>query len=241
LSIAHCLTIILSMNEREAQTALERVRAETVRAEKELAEQRAALVALESSAGERILTARLSEDPAAEDAVLAGLVAARARIDMSERALAASTTAIRKAQHGVGVAKAAALRDKAWELWREAEPRLEKTAVMLADLAAWEGVQYVPPPVLHPSGAFADGSFQRTQTGSILAQIIGLEQEAGHLETVSGEAVKPSLLAGLPELWRHIGAAGVLRFGPQIPPVPAKTTTPADIVRAYKDSLPLRG
>jgi hypothetical protein len=229
------------MNEREAQAALERVRAETVRAEKELDEQRVALAALENAAGECVLAARLESDQAAEERVGHELAAARARVDLNERALAASTTAIRKAQRGVSVAKAAALRDKARELWREAEPRLEKTAAKLLELFEYEGVRYVPPPVLHPSGAFADGSMAQTVTGALLAQIVALEREAAHLESVGGETPKQSLLHDVQDARTHLGSAGVVRVGPMPVPTPARKVSGEDIAKAYRDSQRLRG
>jgi len=224
----------------KAQDALARIRVEKERCARELEEQRAALVALESAAGAKILAARVDSDQAAEDKVTAALVAARAKIDANERALAASTAAIRKAQHAVGLARAGDLRAEAARLWKEAQPRLEKAAAMLDALFEYEGVQYVPPAVALPSGALADGSMQRTKTGSTLAEIIEHEREAAHLESVAGETPTASLLCAVPLLWRHLGSSGVLRLGPQLPPVPVKTVTPADVARAYIDGLPMK-
>jgi hypothetical protein len=226
---------------KKAEDALARIRGEKARCARELDEQRAALVALESSAGEKILAARLDADQTAEDAVTAALVAARAKIDATERALAASTTAIKKAQHGVFVAQAAGLRSEAARLWKEVAPRLAESNAMLDALAEREGCHWMPFPGVHPTGCYLDGSWTRTRTGELLFAIVELERNATHLESVAGVPPGPSCLPDFNTFALHLGNVGVARQGPQLKSEPAKKTTGEDIVKAYRDSQSLRG
>jgi hypothetical protein len=229
------------MNEREAQTALERVRAETVRAEKELAELRAALATIEAESGAQILAARLAGDQVAEDGVLAGLAAARAKIDATERVHRAADSGIKKAECALHVAKAAGLRSEAARLWKEVAPRLAESNAMLDALAEREGCHWMPFPGVHPTGCYLDGSWQQTKTGKLLAEIVELENNATHLESVAGVPPGPSCLPDFYSFALHLGNVGVARQGPQLKSEPAKKTTGEDIVKAYRDSQSLRG
>jgi hypothetical protein len=225
---------------KKAEAALERVRAEKVRAERELGEQRAALAALESAAGAKILAARVDADQVAEERVGNELAAARARVDLTERAVAASVGVVRAAQLAVGLARAGDLRAEAARLMEEARPRLTESTAMLDALAEREGCKWLPWPAVHSSGAVLEGSWSQTKTGEMLAAIVALELEASHLEAIGGETPKPSLLCDVPDVRIHLGSAGIFRAAPSQPVTVAKTVTGADIAKAYRDSQPLR-
>jgi hypothetical protein len=191
-----------------------RVRAEKERAERELTERRAELAALESTAGEKILSARLNANQPAEAAVAAGLVAVRAKIEAEQRALAAADAGIKRGERAVYAAEASDLRAEAARLMDEARPRLAETGRLLDELFAFEGVRFVPPPVSQ-WGVYLDGSMERTETGELLASILDLERRAVSLEAAAGVTSPASILADVVDAWRHVGSPGTLRLGTQ--------------------------
>ena len=198
----------------EAQTHLGRVRAEKERAERELDELRAELAALETTAGEKILSARLNANQPAEAAVAAGLVAVRAKIEAEQRALAAAAAGIKRGERAVYTAEASDLRAEAAALWEKAAPRLAESGRLLDELFAFEGVRFIPPPVSQ-WGVFLDASMETTKTGTILREILDLERRAAPLEAAAGVTSPASILADVVDAWRHVGSPGTLRLGTQ--------------------------
>lgn len=198
----------------EAQTHLARVRAEKERAGKESDELRAELAAMEATAGERILDARLSANGPAEDAVTAALVAVRSKLDASERARAAAEAGIVRSQRAVYAAEASDLRAEAAALWEKAAPRLAESGRLLDALFAFEGVRFIPPPVSQ-WGVYLDASMETTKTGTILREILDLERRAAPLEAAAGVTSPASILADVVDAWRHVGSPGTLRLGTQ--------------------------
>jgi hypothetical protein len=194
----------------EATAALDRLKAEREKAMEEAARLREDLDTLETTTGDRLLTARLDGDADAAARIRAELQAARDTLADAEKVVNAADRAIIEAGKVVHLAEAMELRAEAGRLFDEAEPRLKTTAKMLDALHDHEAVSVIPGPWKHPSGAAATGSWQRSKTGEILASIIELETRAAHLERHVGQPSPPSILAGIPDVAWHIGNPGTI-------------------------------
>jgi len=246
------------MTTTEAQTAVARLQEEKARAVAELAAAREALDALETSAGDRLLTARLDNDEAAAVSIRSELTEARAAVADLEAIITASDRAIQDAEKAVLVATAADLRRQAAERWEEAEKRLQATAERLGQLRKTEGVRWMPWPSVEASGAVAAGSWRQTATGRLLAEILDLEHRAAGLERRSGATPGASILPNDPAIALHLGSPGVVQAvatgkangsqldaasaklaGREIPKTPEPTA--AEIAAAWGNPIVWRG
>jgi hypothetical protein len=194
----------------EARAALARVSDAATKAREELLNRQAELAALEEEAGTRLFNARLNSDTDEETKVESDIDIARKAVDTAQRIVDASEGAIRTAQKAVYTADAHELREQAAQIMVDVRPRLAATRKLLDALAEAEDVHAMPEPHAAPSGAVATGSWRRSRTGTMLAEVIERERHAAHLEARAGAVSPPSLLVGLPDVAWHLGNPGVI-------------------------------
>lgn len=194
----------------EARAAVTRLKDELAAAKVDAEKSQTAVETIMGTIGDRVLDARAAGDNAAEVAAQGELTSARTEIEVAERIVDALGKRITEAEKAVHVADARALRDEARRLWAEVAPHLAESNAMLDALAEREGTRFLPWPVAHPSGAYANGSWSRTVTGAKLGAILELEREAAHIESRAGIAPQPSLLEGVAGIGLHLGCGGTV-------------------------------
>lgn len=222
----------------DANASLDRLRAEKTRAAAELVAARATLAAIESGSGARLLAARLAGDEAAGVSIRTEMTEARAVVADLEAIIGASDRAIRDAEKAVQRATAADIRATAAERWGEAEKRLQATAERLGQLFETEGIRWLPWPILEPSGVYSTGSWSRTSTGRLLAEILELELEAGRIETRLGLAPQSSLLEGVAGVALHLGNAGAVAPGATVKVTGSQLDAAAAVLRGERPEPP---
>ena len=198
------------MNRTEAQTALDRLRAEKARAVDELAAAREALDVAETSSCDRLLTARLNADEAAAASIREELAAARLAVAEGEKIVAACERAIRQGEKDVLAAEAREIRADVAVRWPAIRDRLDAAAELLDQLRETEHTGFIPSPWIQASGVCGAGSWSRTQTGELLAALIESERRAVSLESRAGVVSPPSILNGRADVGLHLGSLGSL-------------------------------
>jgi len=194
----------------EAQTALARLQEEKARAVDELTAAREALDRLETESGDRLLAARLDADEAAAEGIREELAAARLAVAEGEKIAAACDRAIRQGEKDVLAAEARELRADVAVRWPAIRDRLDAAAELLDQLRETEHTGFIPSPWIQASGAVGAGSWQRTRTGELLAEVLELERRAVALESRAGTESPPTILAGRADIGLHLGNMGVI-------------------------------
>jgi hypothetical protein len=198
------------MTTTEATAALDRLKAEREKAMEEATRLREDLDTLETTTGDRLLTARLDGDADASSRIRAELQAARDTLADAEKIVTAADRAIEAAQRDVLAAQAREIRDDVAARWPDVEARLDHAGGLLTTLHDVEGVHWLPQPHVAPSGAVAAGSWARTATGQLLADLLMDERRAVSLESRAGVTSPPSITAGRADHALHLGCQGVV-------------------------------
>lgn len=133
--------------------------------------------------GDAILAAKLSGGDA--DAINQGITRTWLKMDSTKRALRSASRARANAEAGILNACADQKREEAAALRAEVKVRMEKTNELLEQLREHEGVKFVPPVPIDPSGVGIKLNTPSTRSGEILMRAIDLESEAKRLEEES--------------------------------------------------------
>ncbi len=116
------------------------------------------LTALRTGAGESVLEAATDDPDLAVGQVAGQLRDLRVEVEASEMAASTARAKIVGAQRDVWNIEAADLRGQAAKIYKAADKREVKTKTMLAELAAWEGVDYaVESPAANSLGVVDSG------------------------------------------------------------------------------------
>jgi len=194
----------------EAQTALARLQEEKRRAVDELTAAREALDRLETESGDRLLVARLNSDETAAKGIREELARARQAVAEGEKIVAACVRAIRQGEKDVLAAEAWELREQIVAEWPAIRDRLDAAAELLDQLRETEHTGFIPSPWVQASGVCGNGSWMRTSTGSLLAEVLELERRAVALESRAGVVSLPSILNGRGDVALHLGNPGAI-------------------------------
>ena len=193
-----------------AKAALAKVEEAAVSARVELEYHQDELARLEEASGRRLFAARLDADEDEEARITGELDAVRKDIEVSQRIVAAAGAAVRDAVRDVQAAEAAAIRADVAKRWPAIRDRLDAAAELLDQLRETEHTGFIPSPWIQPSGAVGAGSWQRTRTGELLAEVLELERRAVALESRAGTESPPTILAGRADIGLHLGNMGVI-------------------------------
>jgi hypothetical protein len=199
-----------------ARAALDKVTSAANAARSDLDKQQAALATMEEESGRRLFNARMNADSNEEERIEHDLDIARKAVATAQKIVDASSAAIRMAQSEVWKAEACQIRADIAARWPDVEARLDHAAELLTKLHDVEGVHWLPQPHVAPSGAVAAGSWARTATGQLLADLLMDERRAVSLESRAGITSPPSIVAERSDLALHLGCQGVVE---QVAPI----------------------
>jgi len=194
----------------EARAAVTRLKDELAAAKVDTENRRTVVEAITATIGDRILDARAAGDNAAEVAAQGELMAARSEAEVAVKIVDALGKRIEDAERDVLRAEAASIRADVAERWPAIAARLDYAARLLDELHEAEGVRWLPGPWVQPSGACGNGSWSRTSTGSLLAEVLVLERHARALESRAGVVSLPSILNGRGDVALHLGNPGLI-------------------------------
>ena len=134
--------------------------------------------------GDKILTAKLAGEDT--DAINQNVTRTWLKMDSTRRALRSATRAKENAEAAILRAHAGQKREEASGLREEVRKRMEKTNKILEQLREHEGVKFVPPVPINPSGVGFKLNAPSTRSGEIMMQAVDLETEAKRLEEEAG-------------------------------------------------------